>query len=78
MGRYTIRVGWKHDAPVQTTDPDWGWARTFEAAIKKAEKLTRRIRSDCRVGIEHEGRIIAQSGTQGVFTGDTRKLTPEA
>lgn len=69
--RYTIRVGMP-GADVTPESSEWGWSRTLEAARAKAAKLSRGIRSDCRVGIEAGGAVIEQSGAAPFFTGSAR------
>lgn len=61
MDKYVIRVG-HPNANVTAKSPFWGYCRTIGAARKRAAQLGRKIRSDCRVGIEVGGVVIEQSG----------------
>ena len=69
--RYEIRVGY----PWHSITPDsvlLGWCRTEDAARRRATQLSRTIRTDCAVGVVHQGRVIAatgvHSGPGGVHT----------
>lgn len=73
--QYIIRVGHPEEH-VSAQSSRWGWCRTLDAARRRAARLSRSIRSDCRVGIEVDGEVIEESGTCTTFCGQVRPTNP--
>jgi hypothetical protein len=38
----------------------WGWSKTLEVAIKRANKLRKHIRTDMRIKIVQAGKVVAE------------------
>jgi len=74
MTKYNIRVGRPH-CVVLTDSPHWGWSRTLAVALTRARRLSKHIRSDCRVAVECDGVILAHTSDAGAcYTGMARPL----
>lgn len=73
--RYEIRTGQPFE-PVTHDGTLWGWSRTLDAAMRRANRLSAKVRSDVRVGVFHNGILLAANETSPSFTAQRRKLAP--
>lgn len=63
--RYEIKVTDPWSDPTPAYDIDFGYSRTLETAMRRAERLSLSIRTDCTVYIVADGRILATTGVNG-------------
>lgn len=84
--KYEIHAGYPQQ-PLQAavnagSSTRWGWSRTLDRAIARAEKLTRDIRTDVPVGVVVNGEVVAVCGTTtgpgGVFMRPLKEIRATA
>jgi hypothetical protein len=64
MSKYYIRTGYYNRIPDDVSRAvTWGYSRTLERAILRAEKMSKNIRTDCVVFVDDGQRVLAKSGT---------------
>lgn len=61
--KYYIRSGYYDLIPHDVTKAvTWGWSRTLDRAIARAEKMSKGIRTDCVVFVDDGQQVLAKSG----------------
>lgn len=73
--KFRIHIG-RPWAEVTPQDHDVGWCRTLEAAIARAERMTKYTRTDCGVGVSDGERMLAVCGTHSGPAGYVRTVNP--
>ena len=62
MEKFLIRATSPWSEP-HANDVTFGWAKTEAAARRRAQALSRNIRTDCAVYVESAGTVLAKTGT---------------